>query len=55
MLNMNVPPMIYCVKYVDRDGLQKLEDISAVGSTDAQDKAREKWPGCRIINVWRKS
>lgn len=46
---------VYTVKYLAAQNTQKLVDIPASGSSDAQTIFARDYPGCQVINIWRKS
>jgi ribosomal protein L18E len=45
---------VFTAKYLDAGGVQKFVDIMAVGMTEAKDKFKVEYPGCQVINMWRK-
>jgi hypothetical protein len=46
---------IFTVKYLDTGGVQQFADFQAVGTSDAQEQFKTKFPDCQVINVWRKA
>ena len=47
--------MIYTVKYIDTDGIQKFKDLQAAGISDAEIKFKHELPDCQIVTIFRKS
>jgi hypothetical protein len=45
---------IFTVKYLDPDGGVNLIDMQAAGMTEAKDKFAAEYPGCSVVNIWRK-
>lgn len=47
-------PSTFTVKFIDTEGRQKFQDIPAVGITEAKEVFERDYPGCQVINIWRK-
>lgn len=54
-ISINEGAKVYTAKYVDPDGIQKFVDITASGQGDAETQWRKKFPGCKLVNLWRKN
>ena len=51
---VNRAPPTYTVKFTSMTGEVTLEDFQATGTRDAEDKFNAKYPGARLINIFRK-
>lgn len=47
-------PSVMTVKYTDAQGFLKLVDIQAAGTTEAKDIFDRDYPGCTVVNIFRK-
>lgn len=53
-IELNEGAKTYTAKFLNTEGILKFQDITATGQGDAESQWKAQFPGCKLVNLWRK-